>query len=462
MSRPYKGICIDSRKAQPGWAFVAIRGFEHDGHDFVDDAIAHGASTVVVDHPLDLPERIEQVVVADTAKALAELAADFYGHPAEQLTLIGVTGTKGKTTTVHMIAACLEQAGRQVAMIGTNGVEFGGRRIKLANTTPDALTINTYLRQMVDAGVEVCAMEVSSQALKLDRVYGLTFDYALFLNLSEDHISPAEHPDFADYQRCKAKLFRQCKCQIINADDPHAQAMVNSELPLLTFGASGKDLRLRQTKPLWQQAYLGVQVETDWGSYAVGLPGHFNAMNALACQLTCAQFGVAITTQLAQFKVAGRTELLPGPKDYLVLLDYAHNALSLENLLSTLREYRPGRLICVFGAGGDRARDRRAPQGEVAARLADLALITADNPRFEAVADIDADIIAGFEAAQADGAQGRYREIRDRAEAIRFVLEHAHPRDIIAICGKGDEDYLEVCGKRSHYSDRETVAAFFA
>ena len=457
-------VVCDSRKVTPGCLFVALSGARADGHRFAAAALADGAAAVLLERPVDgLPPEAPAVQVADTRKALALVSAAFFGHPAEQLTLIGVTGTKGKTTTAHILKAILEAAGHKTAMVGTVGYFLGPEKIADAlNTTPESLDLHRFFAQAVAAGCTHLVMEVSSQALKLDRTYGITYDAAVFLNLSPDHIGGAEHKDFAEYLACKAKLFTQCRQAVASADDPHTpEILAHCTAPVTTFGFSeGAQIRGGTVTPLRGAGLLGSQFSVTGYDRPVqfNMPGVFNASDALAAIAAARVLGVpeeAVRRGLLTTTVRGRTEVYPHAGDYIVLIDYAHNDVSFASLLSTLRTYDHNRILVVFGAGGDRPRMRRTDMAREAAKYADFAVITADNPRTERVEDICADITAGLEGKIPSV------EIYDRAQAIRYALDMAQPGDIVALLGKGHEEYIEVNGVRSHFSEKEVLDAYF-
>lgn len=455
-------LVCDSRKVEPGALFVAMEGANADGRAYLADALARGAAAVVCRPPL--PQGIPGASLDDPRAALSALAAEFYAHPAQALTLIAVTGTKGKTTTAHMLRDILSAAGYQTGMIGTLGAFIG--RTPLAscpNTTPEPIALHRTLRQMADAGCSHVVMEVSSQAMKLHRTDGLIFDAAVFLNLTPDHIGGAEHADFAEYRACKAALFRQCRLALGNADDPSWPAMaaqVPPEAPALTFGF-GPQAQVRGAL-LPSQAGdppLSTRLAVDGAApYRIPLPGSFNAADALAAIALSRALGLndgAVRAGLAHVCVPGRTQRYPTPAPYTVLIDYAHNGDSFRALLSQLRPHCAGKIILVFGAGGDRPRLRRTDMGRAAAQWADYAILTTDNPRTERAEDICADI------ADAIGSAIPWEIVPDRREAIRRALELAQPGDIAALLGKGHETYIEENGVRRPFSEWETLTEYF-
>ncbi len=457
-------VVYDSRKVTPGCLFVCLRGAAADGHAFAKQAQAQGAAAILAEEPVEVS--VPVILAEDTRKALAEVSAAYFGHPAEKLTVIGLTGTKGKTTTAWMIRAILERAGHKTGVIGTIGAVIGGEILQTNNTTPESYEMQKFLRQMVDAGCDTAVIEASSIGLRAHRTGGMTFDYGLFSNFSHDHIGGSEHKDMEEYLRCKQLLFRQCETGIVNVDDPSWERMIEGHTCRIeTYGfREGVDFQGSHAELLREPGYLGVRFTlTRQGvsqEVRVGIPGKFSVYNALAAIAVCSHFGVTleeINQGLSAVQVKGRVEMVPVDGDYTLLIDYAHNALSMENVLETLREYHPNRLICMFGAGGNRPRVRRFEMGEVCGRLADLSVITADNSRDEDVMDIIADIQTGMAKTN-----GKAVVVPDRREAIRYCIEHAQPGDIIVLAGKGHEDYQEIKGVKYHFDEREIVAEILA
>lgn len=458
-------IVYDSRQACPGCAFVCLKGSASDGHDYASAAARAGAAAIIAQHPLELaalagpPPQV--VLTPDTKKALALMSSAFFGSPAgKDITVIGITGTKGKTTTACMIRSILEAAGHKTGVIGTIGAAIGDQVTPLGNTTPISYQVYKLLREMADSGCEYCVMEVSSIGLKDSRVYGLPFRVGVFTNFSEDHIGGVEHKDMEEYLACKAMLFSMCQTGVVNADDPNVEKLLeNSTCQVYRYGMEKScNLQGRHCQRLNQPGLLGVEFQAAGDlefAVQVGIPGKFNAYNALAAIGCCRQLGVpaeAMKQGLRGAKVKGRVEPVPVPGDYTLLLDYAHNAVSMESLLETLREYEPKRLICLFGAGGNRPKVRRYEMGEASGRLADLSVITADNSRFENVLDIIEDIKIGMRKTE-----GEYIVIPDRREAIRWCLENARQGDIIVLAGKGHEDYQEIEGVKHPFDERVVI-----
>lgn len=451
-------LVYDSRKAVPGCAFVCLRGANADGHKYAKTAAEKGAAVIIAEESVEAP--VPVILTDNTRLALAYLSAEFFGHPAEQMHVIGITGTKGKTTTAFMMRSILEAAGHKTGVIGTIGVLYGDTLVQTDNTTPENYEVQKFMRQMVDAGCEYCVMEVSSIGLKDHRVAGFTFELGLFTNFSEDHIGGAEHKDMAEYMACKSMLFRMCRTGIINIDDPNYTGIIkNHTCNIVTYGYDkSADFVAHGEELVTTPGFLGVRFSVTGKlnfTADVAIPGKFNVYNALCAITACSVLNIPVTAMqqgLKTVKVKGRVEPVPMPGDFTLLIDYAHNAVSMQSILTTLRAYHPKRLICMFGAGGNRPKVRRFEMGEVSGNLADLSVITADNSRYENVLDILADIKVGL--AKTDG---KYIEIPDRREAIRWCVENAQPGDIIVLAGKGHEDYQEIEGKKYPFDERVVI-----
>ena len=454
-------VVYDSRKVEENSLFICIRGAVVDGHKFVPDVIRKGAKTLVVEEEVEAPEDVTVIKVADTRYAMAFISAAYFGHPAEKLKTIGITGTKGKTTTTYMVKSILENAGYKVGLIGTIEAIIGEESIPASNTTPESYLVQEYFRKMVDAGCDCVVMEVSSQGLMLHRTQGFVFDYGIFTNIEPDHIGPNEHKDLADYIHCKSLLFKQCRQGIFNADDSHLQEILEGHTcEVETYGFSeDADLRASNVHLMDKGGTLGVAYHMNGKldmDVEIDIPGKFSVYNSMTAIAICRHFGVkeeTILDSLSKIRVKGRVEIVPVSSKFTLMIDYAHNAMSLESLLSTLKEYHPKRLVCLFGCGGNRSRDRRFQMGEVSSRLADLTIVTSDNPRNEEPQAILDDIVTGVQKAD-----GEYVTIIDRVEAIRYAIENAKEGDVIVLAGKGHEDYQEIKGKKHHMDERELVA----
>ncbi|MBU5461943.1 UDP-N-acetylmuramoyl-L-alanyl-D-glutamate--2,6-diaminopimelate ligase [Lachnoclostridium sp. MSJ-17] len=456
-------IIYDSRKVSPGTVFAALKGAAADGHKYACSAIDKGAAALVISDDLDfdIPDGVAVVKTGDTRLALALMSRAFFNYPERELKTVAITGTKGKTTTAAMIAEIFEQAGIKAGTIGTLGIVYGGNTYKTDNTTPESYEIQKAMRNMADAGVKAFVIEASSIGLKASRLAGMTFDAAVFTNFSNDHIGGVEHKDMAEYLYCKSLLFRQCRNAAANIDDP-AWEKITADFKgdILTYGFSeGAKLRAKNDRLLSDNGFIGVHFETEGLknlSPDVGVPGKFNAYNALAAISAVSFFDIPDKAILDGLKIAhvkGRVEPVKVPGNYSLLIDYAHNALSMENVLTTLRQYKPNRLITMFGAGGNRPKVRRYEMGETSGRLSDLSVITEDNSRFEDVMDIIADIKTGLHKTD-----GKYVVVPKRKEAIRYCMLNAQDGDIIVLAGKGHEDYQEIKGVKYHMDERELIA----
>lgn len=450
-------LVYDSRKAKENSLFVCVDGTVVDGHTFIEQVIEKGASAIVVSKDVDVPEHITVIRVENTRKALAVLSAAWFHHPAEKLKVIGITGTKGKTTTTYMIKSILENAGHRVGLIGTIEAIIGDKRIKAENTTPESYVIQEYFNQMVEAGLDAVVMEVSSQGLMMHRTDGFLFEIGIFTNIEPDHIGPNEHSDFEDYMSCKGLLFRQCRIGIINIDDKNSEKVIKDHTcEIETFGFSEKaDLRASDVKLIKDAGTLGVSYKVSGlmdCEVEVRAPGKFSIYNSLTAIAVCRLFHIkqeVMVPALKKAKVKGRIEMIKVSDEFTLMIDYAHNAMSLKSLLTSLREYEPVRLVSVFGCGGNRSKLRRYEMGEVSGKLADLTVITSDNPRFEEPQAIIDDIKVGIAKTEGD-----YVEMIDRKEAIRYVITHGKPGDIIVLAGKGHEDYQEIEGKKYPMDER--------
>ena len=454
-------LVYDSRKVEKGSVFVCISGTVRDAHDFIPEVVEKGAAVLVVEKDVELIEGITYIKVDNSRKALAYLSAAYFDYPATKLKTIGITGTKGKTTTTYLVKSILESAGIKTGLIGTIESIIGDKHIPSVNTTPESYIVQERFHEMVEAGMEAVVMEVSSQALMLHRVAGFTFDIGVFTNLEPDHIGTNEHKDFDDYMHCKSLLFKQCELGIFNGDSEHIDGIMKGHTcKVETFGyGENNDIRATDVELMNEHGALGVKYQVNGlvnYEVKVNVPGSFSVYNSLTAIAICHHFGVkedVVKEALQHVSVKGRIEMVPVSKCYTLMIDYAHNAMSLESLLTTLKEYNPSRLVCLFGCGGNRAKSRRYEMGEVSSRLADLTVITSDNPRDEEPMDIIHDILTGVK--KADGA---YVMIPDRKEAIAYCMEHAQDGDLIVLAGKGHEDYQEIKGVKYHMDERELIA----
>lgn len=458
-------VVYDSRKITPGSLFVCIKGYSFDGHSYIEKAIEDGATAIVVE---DMPDKNSSdnstfIKVKDTREALAQISAAWFEYPARKLTMIGLTGTKGKTTTAHMIKTILEESGKTVGMIGTIGAYIGNEKIPTKNTTPESYELHSLFKQMLDSGCSHVVMEVSSQGLKLKRTFGIQFDYSAFLNISPDHISPNEHKDFDEYKECKKILFSQSDCTIVNVDADYWNDITEACEKRYTISCEkSADFMAENIKNVWNPGFLGVSYQAKGklsGTFSLNMPGVYNVQNAIIASAICSLIGVEkekIETALKKVSVRGRTQVVQEVAHFTTfLIDYAHNAISMESLLSTLKSYHPERLICIFGGGGNKPTQRRFDMGKMAGKYADLSIITMDNPRYESMEAINADIVRGINSENGD-----YRIIDDRREAIEYMIDHSGRKDIVALIGKGHEEYQEVCGKKYFFSELQVIQEF--
>ena len=458
------GLDCNSKNIKQGYMFVAIKGFATDGHTYVNDAIKAGAKVVMVEEGCDLkaikiPSDVTLVMAKDTREALAICSCNFYGNPSRKFKLIGVTGTKGKTTTTFMIKEILEKAGHKVGLIGTIATYINGKMIsESSRTTPESIELQKIFSEMVDAGVEYVVMEVSSQSLKLHRVDGCNFDIVAFTNFSEDHISEKEHPDMQDYFESKLKLFKMCENGIINVDDLQVSKVPKlfPDNNILTYGIDNfcevlaKDITITNS-----YVDFRVKISDRNERVKVDIPGRFSVYNALAAICVAKRLGISsekVIEALAEIKVPGRSEMVPNKKEIPIMIDYAHSPESLQNILSAVKSYTRGRVISVFGCGGDRDKGKRPIMGEISGRIADFTIITSDNPRTEKPEEIVKEIEAGIKKTK-----GNYKVVVDRTEAIKEAIKMANKLDIIVLAGKGHEPYQEIDGEKYPFDERIIV-----
>lgn len=467
-------ICTDTRNIIKDSIFICLKGAKFNSHDSIKQISQENISCIVVEEISDddlqyvnnnHPNLII-IKVDNTRRALSIISINYFDRPCDKIKIIALTGTKGKTTTSFMIKNILENSGARTGLIGTVGVIYDDTHIEIVNTTPGSYDLNKYMHDMVEKNIEYLVMEVSSQAFKLDRVYGLKFEYGLFLNISEDHIGPDEHEDYEDYINCKMNIINMSKKLILNIDSNDASRVYNKAIATLTkaniITTSINTNTFENNKVdyvaeniIYDKEKIGINFTIHNKQFHIPLIGKYNVYNALIAITFALSVGIpyeAIEKSISKISVPGRCELVYKNENFIIMVDYAHNSVAMENLLSTLREFNPTRLVVVFGCGGNRSKERRYGMGEVGAKYADLNILTADNSRFEKTTDIINDIKSTLIPAG-----GKYIEIEDRREAIRYSIENARKGDLIAVIGKGHEPYNEVNGTRTHFLDSEEI-----
>lgn len=455
-------IVYDSRKAVGGSLFVAIKGETVDGHDYIEGAYDKGARVFVVNHDVSLPSDAIKIIVPESRKVLSKMSAVFFSDPSKKMKVVGITGTKGKTTISNYIKTVLTKSGMNTGVIGTNGIFYNDVKEDTVNTTPESYELQKTMKKMLDAGVECVAMEVSSGGLMMGRVDDIDFDIGVYTNLSPDHIGAKEHPTFEHYRECKARLFSLCRYGVVNFDDENAEYMVEkAKCPLIGFSIDrDSDIKASNIELTRSKSSLGVDFdyrlrEDHVTRTHICSPGEFSIYNALAVIGVCEHFGIdkdRMLLALSEAKVDGRVEVIPVLDNATVVLDYAHNGMSLENVLNTLLKYKPNRLICVFGSVGGRTAIRRKELGDVAAELCDVSILTTDNPDSEDPMQIINDIAESY-----TNSKCQVIKIVDRAEAIYKALEIAQDGDMVVIAGKGHEKYQYIDGKRVFYDEKAEV-----
>lgn len=455
------GVCYDSRKVSAGDAFVAVTGFAADGNRFIPMALDRGAAVVVTARKPQ--QEIPYVLVESDRLALAKMSCNFYDHPADTMTMIGITGTNGKTSSTLLLKQVLEQvAGAKVGLVGTMSNLIGSQEIPTERTTPESLELQGLFAQMRAAGCTHVVMEVSSHALSLERVGGVHFDVAAFTNLTEDHLD--FHKTMDEYCAAKAELFRRCDRAVVNRDDGYAQQILQAAAcPVLTTSVAGDgDLQAVDVSLHAQGVRFTAKLGQQQARVELPIPGRFTVHNALTVLGITSQLGLPLedcAQALGSCQgVKGRVEVVPTPgKPYSILIDYAHTPDGLENVLRSVRDFCKGRLIAVFGCGGDRDPMKRPIMGSIGVKLSDLAIITSDNPRTEEPSSILADILKGIKKED-----GEYIVIEDRRKAIKYAMDIGKKDDIIVLAGKGHETYQDIGGHKYHLDEREEVAAHLA
>ncbi len=462
-------LSYDSRNVKGDCAFVCLKGANYDAHDFAAEVVEKGAKALIIEEDVNIPSGRDVILVKvkDSRYALACMSAAWFSHPAESLKVIGVTGTKGKTTTTYLIKEILERKGIKAGLIGTIETVIGREHIPSKNTTPESFVLQKTFREMADNGIDIVVMEVSSQALMMHRTAGFVFDMGVFTNIEPDHIGPNEHKDFEEYLHCKSLLFKQCKNAVVNGDDTHVGRILKErDAGYVTYGLKEKNaLNLKNDYTAVNEELikipgeLGVRFDIEGKreirGIETGTPGDFSVYNSLCAAVVSLHYGAGerdIKETLKSARVRGRIESVSVSDRFSLIIDYAHNAMALESLLTSLRKYEPGRLVSVFGCGGNRDRNRRFEMGEVSGRLSDFTIITSDNPRFEEPSDIMDDIETGIKKTD-----GRYIKIADRKEAIAYAIKNALPGDLVILAGKGHEDYQEIKGVKYPMDERVLI-----
>ena len=453
-------IAYDSRKVGEDKAFVALTGFRVDGHDYIEKVLEVGCKCLIVEKEVSADEDVTIVRLKDTRIDLSKISRTLFGYPDKEMTTIAITGTKGKTTTSTMIKKVLDDNGKECGLIGTMGVFYLDKYYHTMNTSPESYDVFKYMREMLDNGVQYLVMEVSSQSLKLKRWSNVIFDYAVFTNLSLDHVGQDEHDSFEDYKYCKSLLFKQCKNGIFNIDSEYYSDMIKDvSCDIYTFGKNEfADYKLVSVQNVMNGGFIGIEMEITGKvnkNFRVSIPGLFTSYNAMVAISVCDIMGIdmdEIAKSLENVSVKGRMESVPVSNKFSVLIDYAYQGIAMENVLSTMKEGNPKRIVTVFGCGGNRSRQRRFDCGEVSGKYADLSIITADNPRYEDNDEIVKDILVGMEKTD-----GKYIIISDRKEAIREAILNAEEGDVVLILGKGHEDYQEIEGVRYPFDERVII-----
>ncbi len=456
LDKEINDIKYNSKEVKPNDLYIAIDGYKSDGHDYIPEAISNKASVIIVSKILDIYGDVTIIKVADTRLALALISKNYFKKPDESLTLIGVTGTTGKTTTTHMIKEILTTSNIKTGLIGSIGITYNDTFIPTKNTTPESYEIYKSLNAMQQNGITHVVIEASSQAFKLHRLYGLTFAIGVLTNATSDHISPTEHENQTEYLACKNKLFLNSKEIVINNDSMYLdKILANVTSPITTYSIdNASDLQAINLNLINDDIVLGSIFSTKGlqnTTFKLNIPGTFNIYNALSAITTCLKLGIdvdIIKNALLKVKVRGRMEPALITKDYKVIIDYAHTEDGLNALVNTLSAYKPKRLISIFGGGGNRAKDRRYHLGEIIGANSDLCILTMDNPRFEEISAINNDIKVGLNKVNA-----KYIEINDRKNAIIYALDNAKKGDVILLIGKGHETYQDIKGTKYPFSE---------
>lgn len=454
-------IAYDSRKCGEKILFVCLVGAFNDGHNYAMSAYEKGSRVFICEREIGLPNDATVIIVENSRSTLAKISCNFFRHPSKDICVIGLTGTKGKTTAAHLVKFALEAGGIKTGIIGTVGAFYGDRTIPTVNTTPESYETQKMLREMADGGCEAVAMEVSSLGLKHHRVEGTRFTYGVFINLYPDHIGTNEHDSFEEYAYWKTQLFPMCDKAIVNIDDPFSSTVIKScHGKVITYGYdNGADYVLENAQKVKEGNLLSVafdmKAKNEEKSFTVALPGEFNAHNALIAIAIANEFGVNdsdISKGLRAVFVKGRGELVRESEDVTIIIDYAHNGISLKSIIDTAKQYHHNKIITLFGSVGGRTECRREELGTVSGKMSDFTVITSDDPDYEQPQKI-CDEIASY----CEKAGGKYIVIPDRAEAINYAVKLAQKGDILILAGKGHEQYMKICGKKVPFSERAEV-----
>lgn len=455
-SAEVKGIAYDSRDVAEGFIFVCIKGYKTDGHNYISEAVKRGALVLIVGESVEVPKGITIIKTSDTRDALAKVSSAYFGYPSRSMKLIGVTGTNGKTTTTYLIKSILDKKGFKTALLGTISNIIGDRVVDAKRTTPESYDLQQMFCDMRDEGTDYCIMEVSSHSLELKRVAGCNFNVGIFTNLTRDHLD--FHVTFENYFNAKMKLFDQSRIAAINMDDEYGREILSRvKIPVITYSEKANgDVRAINVEITSKNSKFTLMYKDDKVQISLPLPGRFNVYNALAAASACIKEGLSLKDIKAGLEsvsgIPGRSEVIDSGRGFTIIIDYAHTPDGLENILNTVREYVKGRIITVFGCGGDRDKTKRPIMGEVAGRLSDICIVTSDNPRSEDPVSIIDDIIPGIKKTGIN-----YKVMPDRRDAIHAAMSTAMANDLVVIAGKGHETYQILKDKTIHFDEREIV-----
>ena len=448
-------ITYDSRTANKTNCFVALVGIDRDGHDYIESVIKQGCKCIIVSKSIDINYDINIIKVNNTRKILPIISANLFDNPGDKLIKIGITGTKGKTSVSYILKQLLEFSGKKVGVIGTNGTIIGNKKIEHKNTTPESYLVQKYMRYMVDQNVKYLIMEVSSQALKVGRVSNIIFDYAIFTNLSLDHVGKKEHESYEDYVYSKSLLFKQSKIGIINKDEKEYNKIIkNATSKIITYGKSNADYIISDINKIIKKDLLGMNFKINNEEFYIGMLGEFSVYNATSVIAIAKILNISndiINKALKNISIEGRMEVINVDNKYKVIIDYAHNNLSIETIIKTARDFG-NYIVTIIGCGGGRAKELRIGIGETVGKLSDFTIITSDNPRYDDLNEINNDIKLGVEKSN-----GKYIIINDREEAIKYAINKILNKDIILILGKGHEKFQEINGKIYDFDERKIV-----